>query len=102
MLRMFNVRAVNRSLGTPIRAEAEAIAAQEIALHRVRLHYVRSKREGAISLVTAPFRFEPGRRHELPDGSSVVATNDTLIYLDQSGTVLRVSIGSRGHHFRVS
>ena len=82
----FDGRDSGRSLGTPIRKEAEILALPIIAEH---------KAEAAL-LATRP-RIEPTWRHELepgreyvgPDGTRIVATEKELIHIGHNGAIFR-------------
>lgn len=79
---------VEFSLGTPDRTLAEIAAAEEIKAHKVMLHLMRMKDRGGMTPVEG-WRFEPGRMHDTPDGK-VLATRETLTFLDGSGEIIRV------------
>src|SRR5687767_13147752 len=68
-----------RSLGTPDRAEAEILAADDIKSHKLKLLTDKRSRDGTLKS-TRRLRYEPNREHNLADGTRVIATETQLMY----------------------
>ncbi len=79
-------KAVETSLYTPDRAVAEVRAYPLIEAHKRKLLERRPQ-----FVETWQHELEPGRTHVNPDGGTIVATADTLIYLDAAGNVTRTA-----------
>jgi hypothetical protein len=78
---------VEKSLGTPDRAEAEILAMPLIEQHkRVLLEQQRAQDFPTVGLQR---RYEPGREHQGPAGERIIATEADLIYLDVNGSILK-------------
>jgi integrase len=75
---------VEKSLGTPDRAQAEILASPYIQDHKVRLLEARPGIQ-----VTWLHRFAPGQEHITPDGERVVADERELIFLNDNGAIVR-------------
>ena len=79
-----NGRSVERSLKTTDRAQAEVLALPFITEHKQRLLEARPRlKTGYVH------KFAPGRAHAAPDGGSIIATDQGLIYLSPDGAVVR-------------
>lgn len=72
---------VEKSLGTPDRAEAEIRAADEIKAHKTMLLFAKNLANRTIRSERTP-EFEPNKEHVRSDGSRVYATSKELIVLD--------------------
>src|SRR5437660_95643 len=75
-------RSVEKSLGTPDRAQAEIIALPLIAEHKAKLLEARPRLETSWQP-----QYEPGREHVGPDGSRIIATERELFHLDATGRI---------------
>ena len=75
---------VEKSLGTPDRAQAEILALHHIQEHKLRL----LKAKPGIH-VTWQHRFAPGQEHITSDGERVVADERELIFLNDNGAIVR-------------
>lgn len=75
---------IEKSLGTPDRAQAEILALPYIQEHKVRLLEARPGIQ-----VTWRHRFAPGQEHIAPDGGRVVADDRELIFLNDNGAIVR-------------
>jgi integrase len=75
---------IEKSLGTPDRAQAEILALPYIQDHKMRLLEARPGVQ-----VTWVHRFEPGQEHITPDGERIVADDRELIFLNHNGTIVR-------------
>src|SRR5580692_8108853 len=71
-----------QSLGTTDRRQAEINALPLIAAHKQRLLDARPRFETG-----RWYEFEPGREHIGPSGERIIATRDSLIYLDANGAI---------------
>jgi hypothetical protein len=78
---------LEKSLGTPDRAEAEILAMPMIEQHKRAL--LEQQRAQDFPVSVSERRYEPGREHKGSDGARIIATADDLIYLDANGTILR-------------
>jgi integrase len=92
--RMWHIRLqgehrIERSLGTPDRAQADILALPLIAQHKAALLAKRPH-------VTTSWwhEYEPGREHIAPDGSRIIATDTTLIYINPDGSTRTVPNGA--------
>ena len=79
---------IEKSLGTPDRAQAEILALPYIEQHKVRLFEARLDYK-TVFKVTRRHRFAPGREHITPDGERVIADDRELIFLDHDGAIVR-------------
>jgi integrase len=75
---------IEKSLGTPDRAQAEILALPYIQEHKVRLLEAKPGVQ-----VTWRHRFAPGQEHITPDGERVVADDRELIFLNHNGAIVR-------------
>jgi integrase len=75
---------IEKSLGTPDRAQAEILALPYIQDHKVRLLEARPGIK-----VTWLHRFAPGQEHITPDGERIVADDRELIFLNHNGAIVR-------------
>ena len=75
---------VEKSLGTPDRAQAEILALPYIQDHKIRLLEARPGIQ-----VTWLHRFTPGQEHITPDGERIVADDRELIFLNDNGAIVR-------------
>lgn len=71
-----------RSLGTADRREAEILAGPLVTAHKAALLAARPRFE-----ISRWYEYEPGRQHAGPDGLPIIATAESLIYLDASGAI---------------
>ncbi|MHC2282982.1 integrase [Bradyrhizobium diazoefficiens] len=78
---------LERSLGTPDRAEAEILAMPMIEQHKRAL--LEQQRAQDFSTAGPQRRYEPGREHQGPAGERIIATDADLIYLDANGSILK-------------
>lgn len=79
-------RRIEKSLGTPNRAEAEIRALPLIEQHKRALFEEQRARDFPIR---ATHKLEPGREHQGASGERVIATEKELIYLATDGAILR-------------
>ena len=79
---------IEKSLGTPDRAQAEILALPYIEQHKVRLLEARLDYK-TVFKVTRRHRFAPGQEHIAPDGERVVADERELIFLNDNGAIVR-------------
>jgi integrase len=77
-------RRVEKSLGTPDRAQAEILALPYIEEHKLRLLEARPGIQ-----ITWRHQFAPGQEHVAPDGGRVVADDRELIFLNDNGAIVR-------------
>ncbi len=82
---------VEKSLGTPNRAEAEIRALPFIEHHKRTLFEQQRARDFAV--ISKP-KLEPGREHHGADGERIIATDTELIYLTADGAILRTEPNS--------
>jgi integrase len=75
---------IEKSLGTPDRAQAEILALPYIQEHKVRLLEAKPGVQ-----VTWRHRFAPGQEHVTPDGERIVADGRELIFLNHNGAIVR-------------
>jgi hypothetical protein len=75
---------IEKSLGTPDRAQAEILALPYIQDHKTRLFEARPGIK-----VSWLHRFAPGQEHVTPDGERVVADDRELIFLNHNGAIIR-------------
>jgi integrase len=75
---------IEKSLGTPDRAQAEILALPYIQEHKMRLLEARPGVQ-----VTWLHRFAPGQEHITPDGERIVADDRELIFLNHNGAIVR-------------
>ena len=75
---------IEKSLGTPDRAQAEILALPYIQDHKVR-HF---EAKPGIK-VTWLHRLAPGQEHITPDGERIVADDRELIFLNDNGAIVR-------------
>jgi integrase len=75
---------IEKSLGTPDRAQAEILALPYIQDHKGRLFEAKPGIE-----VTWLHRFAPGQEHITPDGERIVADDRELIFLNDNGAIVR-------------
>jgi integrase len=75
-------RSVEKSLGTPDRAQAEIIALPLIAQHKAKLLEARPRLETSWQP-----QYEPGREHVGPEGQRIIAMDRELLYLDAEGRI---------------
>src|SRR4051795_13050928 len=75
---------IERSLGTPVRAVADVLAAPMIAHHKARLLAARPP----VGLAWQ-HEYEPGREHVGPDGGRIIATDSELIYVKEGRITIR-------------
>jgi hypothetical protein len=75
---------IEKSLGTPDRAQAEILALPYIQEHKVRLLEAKPGVQ-----VTWLHRFAPGQEHITPDGERIVADDRELIFLNHNGAIVR-------------
>jgi integrase len=75
---------IEKSLGTPDRAQAEILALPYIQDHKVRLFEAKPGIQ-----VTWLHRFAPGQEHITPDGERIVADDRELIFLNDNGAIVR-------------
>src|SRR3984885_3919904 len=75
---------IEKSLGTPDRAQAEILALPHIQEHKMRLLEARPGVQ-----VTWRHRFAPGQEHITPDGERIVADDRELIFLNHNGAIVR-------------
>ena len=75
-------RSVEKSLGTPDRAQAEIIALPLIAHHKAKLLEARPRLETSWQP-----QYEPGREHVGPDGGRIIATERELFHLNAEGRI---------------
>ncbi len=83
---------IEKSLGTPDRAQAEILALPYIQEHKVQLLHGRKDFR-----IVWKHRFEPGRQHVGPAGERIIATDRELIYLDPQGVITKRA--PNGDHF---
>jgi len=77
---------VERSLGTSNRQEAEVRAGPLVTAHKAALLAAKPRFETG-----RWYEYEPGREHVGPEGQRVIATTESLIFLDASGAILRTT-----------
>jgi integrase len=75
---------IEKSLGTPDRAQAEILALPYIQEHKVRLLEAKPGVQ-----VNWRHRFAPGQEHITPDGERIVADDRELIFLNHNGAIVR-------------
>ena len=75
---------IEKSLGTPDRAQAEILALPYIQDHKVRLFEAKPGIQ-----VTWLHRLAPGQEHITPDGERIVADDRELIFLNDNGAIVR-------------
>jgi integrase len=75
---------IEKSLGTPDRAQAEILASPYIQKHKMLLLEARPGVQ-----VTWRHRFAPGQEHITPDGQRIVADDRDLIFLNHNGAIVR-------------
>jgi integrase len=75
---------IEKSLGTPDRAQAEILALPLIQEHKMRLLEARPGVQ-----VAWRFRFAPGQEHITADGERIVADDRELIFLNHNGAIVR-------------
>ena len=75
---------IEKSLGTPDRAQAEILALPYIQDHKVRLFEAKPGIK-----VTWLHRLAPGQEHITPDGERIVADDRELIFLNDNGAIVR-------------
>lgn len=75
---------IEKSLGTPDRAQAEILALPMIQEHKVKLLEARPGIQ-----VSWLHRFAPGQEHTTADGERVVADDRELIFLNHNGAIVR-------------
>ena len=73
---------VERSLGTADRREAEVRAGPLVTDHKAALLAARPRFE-----TSQWYEYEPGRQHAGPDGLPIIATTESLIFLDADGAI---------------
>jgi hypothetical protein len=78
---------VEKTLGSPDRAEAEILAMPMIEQHKRAL--LEQRRAQDFSTAGPQSRYEPGREHQGPAGERIIATDADLIYLDANGSILK-------------
>ena len=78
---------LERSLGTPDRAQADILAGPMITAHRFALLAAKPRLE-----LEWVHDFEPGREHAAPDGiGKIIATDKELIYIGHNGAILKTT-----------
>jgi integrase len=75
---------IEKSLGTPDRAQAEILALPYVQEHKVRLLEARPGIQ-----VQWRHRFTPGQEHIMPGGERIVADDRELIFLNHNGAIVR-------------
>jgi len=75
---------IEKSLGTPDRAQAEILALPYIQEHKTRLLEARPGVQ-----IAWRYRFTPGQEHVTPDGERVLADDRELIFLNHNGAIVR-------------
>lgn len=80
---------VEMSLGTPDKAEAEILAAEEITHHKRVLWLRKQLLRTNAATRQGPKRYPPDTHHLLPNGESVTASEDTLSFFSADGILLR-------------
>jgi integrase len=75
---------IERSLGTPDRAQAYILALPMIAEHKAKLLEAQPR----FHLVWR-HRYEPGQEHVTPEGERIIADDRELIFLDPNGAIVR-------------
>jgi integrase len=79
-----NGERLEKSLGTPDRAQAEILALHHIQGHKLRLLEAKPSIH-----FTWQHRFAPGQEHITSDGERVVADERELIFLNDNGAIVR-------------
>ncbi|HZR75925.1 hypothetical protein [Bradyrhizobium sp.] len=79
-----NGERVEKSLGTPDRAQAEILALPHIQEHKLRL----LEAKPGIN-ITWQHRFAPGQEHVAADGERIIADDRELIVLSHNGAIVR-------------
>jgi len=75
---------IEKSLGTPDRAQAEILALPYIQEHKTKLLEARPGVQ-----VAWRHRFLPGQEHVMPDGERVIADDRELIFIGHNGAIIR-------------
>jgi integrase len=75
---------IEKSLGTPYRAQAEILALPYIQEHKTKLLEARPGVQ-----VAWRHRFLPGQEHVTPDGERVIADDRELIFIGHNGAIIR-------------
>ena len=75
---------IEKSLGTPDRAQAEILALPYIQEHKTKLLEARPGVQ-----VAWRHRFLPGQEHVTPDGERVIADDRELIFIGHNGAIIR-------------
>jgi integrase len=75
---------IEKSLGTPDRAQAEILASSYITEHKTKLLEARPGVQ-----VMWRHRFAPGQEHVTTDGERVIADDRELIFLNHNGAIVR-------------
>src|SRR6266446_2395613 len=73
-----------KSLGTPDRRQAEAMASPMIAEHKAKLFEARPGIQ-----IAWRYRLPPGQEHVTPDGERILADGRELIFLNDNGAIVR-------------
>lgn len=76
-----------KSLGTPDRDLAEILASDLIKEHRKKILIRRNDFKQKKADIR--FRYDPGKLHQLKDGTSVFATESTITYFDSNGNMTK-------------
>src|SRR3984957_11204185 len=75
---------IEKSLGTPDRAQAEILSLPYVQEHKMRLLEARPGIQ-----VQWRHRFSPGQEHIMPGGERIVADDRELIFLNHNGAIVR-------------
>jgi integrase len=75
---------IEKSLGTPDRAQAEILALPYIEEHKKKLLEARPGIK-----ITWQHQYEPGQEHVTPGGERVIADDRELIFLNHNGSIVR-------------
>jgi integrase len=88
-------KATEKSLGTSDARQAEANALPMIGAHKAALLLARPGFE-----TSRWYEYEPGREHIGPDGGRIIATRESLIFLDASGAIIGEPRPNGGAEYR--
>ena len=88
-------KTTEKSLGTSDARQAEAAALPMIGAHKAALLLARPGFE-----TSRWYEYEPGREHIGPDGGRIIATKESLIFLDANGAIVGEPRPNGGTEYR--
>jgi integrase len=88
-------KTTEESLGTSDARQAEIAALPKIAAHKAALLAAKPRFE-----ISRWYEYEPGREHIGPDGGRIIATKESLIFLDASGAIIGEPRPNGGAEYR--